>query len=163
MGNCRYDRRMRDSAPYSPSRHDSMRPLLHLLSLILVMPGVALAGAFAILDRAIATQSLLGFLGEMLAVFLWLMPWGALAICAALLALVLGGLSARFRWLAALCVVLLAVGSTVITLVLTAHAGFSAEQLWFFIPSVVAAALAAWLMVGEFPRHTRTAPVLPAP
>ena len=132
-----------------------MRSLLHLVSIILVLPGVALAGAFSILGHAIATQSLLGFLGELLAVFLWLVPWGLLVICVGLLALVLGGLSARFRWLAALCVVMLAIGSTVVAFVLTMHAGFSAEQLWFFIPAVISASLGLWLTVTEFPRGKR--------
>jgi hypothetical protein len=133
-----------------------MRSLLHLLSVILVLPGVALAGAFAILDHAIATQSLLGFLGELLTVVLWLVPWGLLAACVALLALVLGGFSARFRWAAALCVVALAVGSTVAVLMLTAHSSFSAGQLWFFVPAVVSASVGLWLAVTEIPRSKRT-------
>lgn len=132
-----------------------MRLLLHLLSLILVLPSVALAGAFAILGHAIATQSLLGFLGELLAAALWLIPWGLLATGAVLLALVLGGMSTRFRWLAALCIVALAIGSTVVVLALTAHSGFSTEQLWFFAPAVVSTSVALWLTVIEFPRSKR--------
>jgi hypothetical protein len=128
-----------------------MKPLLHLLSIILVLPGVALASAFAILGHAIATHSLLGFLGELLAVALWLVPWGLLAALAALLALVLGGLSVRYRWLAALCVAILAVGSTVMVFVLTAHSDFSAGQLWFFVPGVISASVGLWLTVAEFP------------
>jgi len=128
-----------------------MKPLLHLLSIVLVLPGVALASAFVILGHAIATQSLLGFLGELLAVALWLVPWGLLAACAALLALVLGGLSARFRWLAALCVAILAIGSSVVVFALTAHAGFSTGQLWFFVPAVISASVGLWLAVTEFP------------
>jgi hypothetical protein len=128
-----------------------MRPLLHLLSIILVLPGVALAGALAILGRAIATHSLLGFLGELLDAVLWLIPWGLLATCAALLAIALGGLSARFRWFAALCVAALAIGSTVVVLVLTADSGFSADQLVFFAPAAVSTAVALWLFATEFP------------
>ena len=128
-----------------------MKPLLHLLSIILVLPSVALASAFIILGHAIATQSLLGFLGELLAVALWLVPWGLLVALSALLALVVGGLSARFRWLAALCVATLAIGSSVVAFVLTAHAGFSAGQLWFFVPAVVSASVGLWLAVTEFP------------
>ena len=128
-----------------------MRPLLHLLSVILVLPGVALAGVFCILGHAMATRSLPGFLGELLAVALWLVPWGLLAICVALIALVLGGLSARFRWLAAACVVVLAIGSTVVVFVLTAHSIFSADQLWFFVPAVVSASVGLWLTVTESP------------
>jgi hypothetical protein len=133
-----------------------MRPLLHLLSVILVLPGVALAGAFSILGHAIATGSLLGFLGDLLAAVLWLVPWGLLAACVALLTLVLAGLSTRFRWLAALCVVALAAGSSVVVLILTAHSGFSAGELWFFVPAVVSACVGLWLTVTEFPRSKRT-------
>ena len=75
-----------------------MKVLLHLLSIILVLPSVVLASAFAILGHAIATGSLLGFLGDLLAVALWLVPWGLLAVLVALLALVLGGLWVRFRF-----------------------------------------------------------------
>jgi hypothetical protein len=129
-----------------------MRSLLHLLSVILVLPGVALAGALSILGHAMARQSLLGFLGDLLATVLWLVPWGLLASCVALLALVLGGFSARFRWLAALCVVTLAVGSSVVLLTLTPHSSFSAEQLWFFVPAAVSASVGLWLTATEFPR-----------
>jgi len=133
-----------------------MRSFLHLLSVILVLPGVALAGAFSILGHAIATQSLLGFLGDLLAAVLWLVPWGLLTACVALLALVLAGLSVRFRWLAASCVVALAVGSSVVVLTLTAHSGFSLGQLWFFVPAVVSASVGLWLTITEFPRSKRT-------
>jgi hypothetical protein len=133
-----------------------MKPLLHLLSVLLVLPGVALASAFVILGHAIATHSLLGFLGELLAVALWLVPWGLLATFAALLALVLAGLSARFRWLAALGVATLAITSSVVVFVLTAHAGFSAGQLWFFVPAVISAFLGLWVAATEFPRSKRT-------
>jgi len=132
-----------------------MRPLLHLLSVILVLPGVALAGAFSILGHAIATGSFLAFLGDLLATVLWLVPWGLLAACVALLALVLAGLSARFRWLAASCVVVLAVGSSVVVLILTAHSGSSDGQFWFFVPAVVSACVGLWLTVTEFPRSKR--------
>ena len=40
-----------------------MRPLLHLSSLALALPGILLAEAFLVLGQAIATRSLLGFLG----------------------------------------------------------------------------------------------------
>jgi hypothetical protein len=129
-----------------------MRPLLHLISIVLVLPGVAFASAFVILGHAIATRSLLGFLGELLAVTLWLVPWGLFAGFAALLALVLGGLSVRYRWLAALCIAILAIGSTISVFVLTAHSGFSAAQLWFFAPGLISASVGLWLTASEFPR-----------
>jgi hypothetical protein len=128
-----------------------MRPLLHLLSIFLTLPSVALAGLVSILGHAIAKQSLLGFFGDLLDVVAWLIPWGLLAILVALLLLILGGLSIRFRWLAALCVAILAIGSTVVVLVLTDPSSYSTDQLPFFLPAVISASLAGWLAVTEFP------------
>jgi len=138
------------------ARQHRMRPLLHLLSIILVLPGVAFAGVFIILGRAIATGSLLGFFRQLIAAALWLLPWGLLAAFVALLALVLGGLSNRFRWLAASCVAALAIASTAVVLVLTAsRSNFSLEQLWFFVPALVSALLGLWLAITERPRSKR--------
>jgi len=134
-----------------------MRALLHLTSVVLMLPGVALAGMFLILGHAIATQSLIGFLGELLAAALWLIPWGLLAACSALLLLILGGLSPRYRWIAGVCVALLAVASTAVVLVLSAsHTNLSAGQLLFFVPGLVAAAAGIWLAWTEFPRARRS-------
>src|SRR4051794_27183573 len=115
-----------------------MRSLMHLVSVLLVLPGVALAGMFLILGHAIATQSLIGFLGELLSVALWLIPWGLLAVCGALLLLMLGGLSSRYRWIAAGCVALLAAASTSVVLAISAsHTKLSAGQLLFFVPALI--------------------------
>ena len=79
-----------------------MRSLLHLLSVILVLPSVALASAFIILGRAIATQTLFGVIGQLLSDALWLIPWGLLAGFAAVLLIAGGGLSPSVqpsRWL----------------------------------------------------------------
>lgn len=130
-----------------------MRALLHLLSVILVLPGVALAGAFLILGHAIASRSLPGFFGELVAAALWLIPWGVLGIGAALVLLLLAGASPRYRWLGGLCVLLLALGSTCVLLALTsAHAGIAAGDLWFHLPALAGAAIGAWLLSSEWPR-----------
>ena len=89
---------------------------------------------------------------------LWLFPWGLLAGCALLLALIVAGLSARFSWLAALCVAALAVGSAAVVLALTAaHSNFSYAQLWFFVPALVSASVGIWLAVTDGPRGGRQA------
>lgn len=84
-----------------------MRLLLHLLSVALLVPGALLAAAFIVLRRAIATQTLLGIVLELLADFLWLVPWGFLGSCAVVLSIALAGLFARTRWFAGLCVAIL--------------------------------------------------------
>jgi hypothetical protein len=131
-----------------------MRPLLHLLSLALALPGIALAAVLLILGRAIAAKSLLGFLGILLDVVVWLLPWGLLACLVALIALVVGAFTARFRWFASTCVAVLAIGSSIVVLVLTtAHGNFSLDQLPFFVPALISASVSTWLAVREWPRH----------
>jgi hypothetical protein len=131
-----------------------MRPLLHLVSLVLALPGIALAAALLILGHAIATHTLLGFFKALLDTAAWLLPWGLLACSIAFVMLVAGGLSARFRWLASSCVAVLAIGSSVVVLVLTStHNGFSSGQLVFFVPAVISASVSIWLAVREWPRQ----------
>lgn len=135
-----------------------MRPLLYLLSLVLAIPGVGLAAAFLVLGSAISSKSLLGFLDVLLETAAWLLPWGLLACFMVLIALVIGGLSTRFRWLASSCVAILAIGSSIVVLTLTTvHHNFSPEQLYFFVPAIVSASLSIWLAVREWPRRS-TAP-----
>ncbi len=131
-----------------------LRPLLHLISVILVLPVLALASVFAILGRAIATGSLLSVFDQLLVDAAWLIAWGLLAACTALFLVALGGLFVRVRWLAGLCVAILGIGSTVIVLVLTVgNSDPSLGQLPFFVPGVVAASIGAWLTTTERPGH----------
>jgi hypothetical protein len=131
-----------------------MRALWYLLSLALALPGIGLAAAFLILGNAIAARSLLGFLGVLLDTFLWLFPWGLLGCMAAFVALVTGGVMARFRWLASACVAALAVGSSLVVLGLdVAHGNFSTGQLAFFVPGLISACIGIWLAVREWPRR----------
>jgi hypothetical protein len=122
-----------------------VRPLLHLLSIILVLPGVILASAFIILGRAIAAQSLLGMFGQLLADAVWIIPWGLLAACTIVLLIGLGGFFIRTRRTAAICVAILGIGSMVVLLALTSDSSASLESLTFFIPAVVASGIGLWL------------------
>ncbi|WP_395684441.1 hypothetical protein [Dokdonella sp.] len=131
-----------------------MRPLLYLLSLALALPGIGLAAAFLILGNAIATRSLLGFLGVLLDTFLWLFPWGVLACIAAFVLLVIGGVTVRFRWFASACVAALAIGSSLVVLALdVSHGNFSPGQLTFFVPALISASIGIWLAVREWPGY----------
>jgi len=133
-----------------------VRPLLHLLSIILVLPSVILASAFIILGRAIATQSLLGVFGQLLADAVWLIPWGLLAACTAVLLVALGGFFVQTRRLAGLCVAILGIGSIVVLIVLTSsRSNASLDELPFFIPAVVASCIGLWLAFIE--RHDQNA------
>jgi len=131
-----------------------VRPVLHLFSVALVLPILALASAFVILDRAVAAGSLLGLFDQLLADAVWLIPWGLLAAGATLLVIALGGLFVRTRWLAGLCVAILGIGSTVVVIVLThGHSNASFDQLPFFVPGVVASCIGAWFTLTERPRQ----------
>ena len=128
-----------------------MRALLHLIAILLALPGIVLAAAFLALGQAIGAQSLPGFFGVLLELFVWLVPWGLLATLFAFLVLVLTGFSTRLRPFAAACVALLAVASSVVLLALTAsHGNLAPGQLAFFIPALVAAAIGTWLAVSEW-------------
>jgi len=131
-----------------------MRPLLYLLSLALALPGVALAAAFAVLGAGISTQSWLGFFGVLLDTLAWLLPWGLLACTGVLLALLLAGLTSRFRWLASLCVAALAICSSVVVLVLGAD-NASPGQWGFFVPAIVSVSISVWMAVREWPGRDR--------
>jgi len=127
-----------------------MRPLLHLVNVLLVLPGVVLAIAFLVLGSAISTRSWGGFFGVLLDTVMWLLPWGLLVFLVCLVLLVLGGLTVRFRWLASLCVALLAFGSAVVVLTdLAIHNGFSADQLLFLAPSLISALAGLWLVARD--------------
>ena len=135
-----------------------MRPLLHIFSLILVLPSVILASAFIILGRAIAAQSLLGVLGQLLADAVWLIPWGLLAACTAVLLVALGGCFVRTRRLAGLSVAILGIGSIVILLALTSIHSATLDQVPFFIPAVVASGIGLWFaFIERQPDHKRSA------
>lgn len=132
----------------------TMRALLYLSSFVLALPGLALAAAFLVLGNAIAAGSLPGFLGALLDAFVWLFPWGLLACVAAFVALLIGGVTARFRWLASACVAVIAIGSSVVVLTIEfAHDNFSPGQLAFFIPPLVSATVGVWLAASEWPRR----------
>ena len=127
-----------------------MRPLLHLFSILLVLPSVLLAAAFVILGRAIATQSLLGILLQLLDDALFLVPWGLLAALAVLLLIASGGFFAQTRRAAGLCVAVLGVGSIVVSLaMILSHSRMSLGQLTFFIPGAVASCIGIWLAAGD--------------
>ena len=136
-----------------------MRPLLHVLSVALVLPVVALASAFIILGRAIATGSLLGILDQLLTDALWIFPWGLLATFAVLIIITLGGLFSRTRWLAGLCVAILGVGGTATVMVLTAaHSRLSLGDLPILVPGVIASCIGAWFAWNDR-RHDGFTPV----
>jgi hypothetical protein len=134
--------------------------LLHLLSLILVLPGVILAAAFLVLGRAIATQSLLGMFAQLLADSVWLVSWGLSAGCVLVLFIALGGIFGQTRWLAGSCVAALGIGSTAVLCLLDrGHSNFWFGQLPFLLLGVFASAIGLWFVLTERPRGQSAASV----
>ena len=121
-----------------------MRSILHLLSVLLALPGVGLASALLVFGSGIVTRSPSSFIGVLLDTGAWLLPWGLLACFVALVALVAGGLTTRFRPLASSGVAFLAIGSCIAVLILTEF-NFSPEQLLSFVLTIVSVFLSTWL------------------
>lgn len=134
-----------------------MRPLLHVLGVLCMLPSALLASAFLALGHAIAAGTLLGFFEQMLVMATWLIPWGALASFAIFLALLSAGFSRRLRWLAGLCVAALAIGSVVVILAFDSQP-LSSGQLTFFVPALLSASVGLWLAVNEYPRSKFSSP-----
>ena len=134
-----------------------MKPLLHLVSIVLVLPGVALAVAFIVLGRAIAAQSLVGLLFQLLSDALWIVPWGLLAACTGIVAVAIAGLRSRTRWIAGLCVALLGIGSTLVLVGLGAQQ-VSADSVLFLLPGAAGACIGLWFAWTERPRGVAPLP-----
>lgn len=136
-----------------------MRPFLHLLSVFMLLPVLALASALLVFGHAISTKTWAGFFGVLLDTAAWLLPWGLLAGLIGFLLLLFGGLTSRFRRLTGCCVAALALGSSGVLIVITASHGdaVSAGQWLFLSPALVSAAIAMWLAASEAPRHRAVA------
>ena len=132
-----------------------MRPFLHVISVLCLLPSVMLASAFLALGHAIAAGTLLGFCEQLLVMATWLIPWGLLASLAAFLVLLSAGFSQRLRWLAGSCVAAFAIGSVAVILAFDSQP-LSSGQLTFFVPALFSTSIGLWLAVSEGP-HPKVA------
>lgn len=128
-----------------------MRPFLHAISVLCLLPSVLLASAFLALGHAIAAGTLLGFFEQLLVMATWLIPWGLLAGLVAFLVLLSAGFSQRLRWLAGSCVAAFAIGSVAVILAFDSQP-LSSGQLTFFVPALLSTSIGLWLAVSESPR-----------
>ena len=123
-----------------------MRPLLHAVSVLLMLPSLLLASGFLLLGHAISGATLFGFFDRALNDALWLMSWGVYAAIALFLAILTGGLFVQTRWLAASLVALLSLASAIVIIVL--HSGSISFGQWLFLlPGFIALCIGAWLAV----------------
>lgn len=143
--------------PVDPHRL-ALRCALHLLSIVLLLPGLLFAAGVLVLGRAIAQSTLWGFLGSLLVDALWILPWGLLGGIVLLAVLAGLGFSARWRWIAAAVVALLALASTTILFASGAWPR-DAGELVFYVPGLAALGIGTWLVAVEAPRTPRKLPV----
>jgi hypothetical protein len=126
-----------------------MRGLLHLLATLVVLPYVALAGAFVLLGGVIAGGSLFGMLRVLLAEALWLIPWGFLGCGLAIVVVIALGVGERTRWLGALCLFVIASACLVVILALPAELP-DLGQIVFLLPCIAVLAFSGWLAASEW-------------
>jgi len=133
-----------------------VRAILHVLCVIVLLPYLLLAACFLMLDRAIGTGSLPGFLDTLLTLAVLILSWVGVAIIAALLLLMLLGISARTREIAAALTCLGGVAS-VIVLVTLNPSTVRPSHVLFLVPCVLALGGAGWLAATESPFRTTPA------
>jgi len=138
----------------------NMRPLLHLVSFALMLPSLIFASGFIVLGHAIAGGTLLEFFARILSDAVWLVNWGIFAAGALLGAVLVGGLFARTRWLAASCVAILSIASAIVLVALGSHP-FSSGRWVSLLPGVAALGIGGWLAAEEWPRPAPAQPARP--
>ena len=129
-----------------------MRIIAHLLSVILLLPGLTMAAAFLLLDHLAGQPGWVEFLTALLEIALILLPWGLLGVITALFLLSALGFSDRWRWAAAMIVGLIVAASTTVLLAL-GNGVPRLEQSGFFVPGAVAFVIAAWIAITEWPKR----------
>jgi hypothetical protein len=128
-----------------------MHALLHLVSVILLLPGLFLSIAVALFSRATAQKSLVDFFFKLLEEAGNLLQWGLLVVLALLVLIVGAGFSNRFRWLAGLVVASLAILSAALLIGLSSSP-VTFDNMVFLFPGFISLSIGAWLAFIERPR-----------
>lgn len=128
-----------------------MRALAHVCAIVLLIPQVLAATAFAILDYLTAGH----FFSSLFTILDLFIGWRGLVMLLAILVVLGAGFSDRWRRVAAWCVIAVAIASAVV-LVMHIGAPPSVEGWLFFLPGVIAIALSVWTTTA------RPAPALAA-
>ena len=125
-----------------------MRAAAYVLAALVTLPYAGLALAFILLGRVIAAGSWSGFFGTLLTLFIWLVPWGLLAMALGGVVLVAAGISPAWRKGGAVVVCLLAVAS-ITTINCLSSTRLGVGEWAFLLPCLVSAAVTAWLVLTE--------------
>jgi len=126
-----------------------MRALIYLVLALLLLPYLALASGFAILGRVAASGTLASAFSLLLQIIVVLIPWGLVALLAALAFLFVLAASDRWRWLGSCCLCVGASASIVVILLLTGS-GADPGVLLFLLPCMIVVAGSAWLALVEY-------------
>ena len=131
-----------------------MRELAHLISVLLVVPSLALASLFVALGHATSQSGLLAFIVAALESIVVLLPW--LLVCGALLiVLATLGFSPRHRWAAAIAIGGIAIGATGALMWMNGTVEW--HDAAFHLPAAIALVISVWLATTEWPDATTTA------
>jgi hypothetical protein len=125
-----------------------MRVLTYLCAAVLIVPQLMIVAAFETLDHVTAGGTLSSFLTNVMELLDLLFGWGGIVTVAAAVVLIGAGFSRRSRPGATLCVIALALYSTVD---LTIRIGvLTAVREWLlFLPAMIAVGLCAWTLYGD--------------
>ena len=121
-----------------------MRAVMYILSLVLLLPQLAVGALFLLLGDLSRTKGLPGLLGRLLDMFLAALSWVGLLVLAVLLAWIAAGFFPTGRRVGAVFIVLAGLGTGLLILV----GSEGSADYWFFLPGVVSIALAAWLVTA---------------
>jgi hypothetical protein len=122
-----------------------MRALAHLFALILILPQLLLVAAVETLGHVLAGGTLRSLLMNVLDAINLLFGWGGLAAIAGVLLLAGAGCFPSSRPAAAICVIALALGST-IDLTVRMGVQHALRESLLFLPALIAIGLSAWTM-----------------
>lgn len=129
-----------------------MRIIAHLLSIVLLLPGLTMAAAFVLLDHLVRQPGWFEFLTALLEIALILLPWGLLGVIVGVFLLAALGFSDRWRWAAAATVAFIVAASTTVLIAL-GNGVLRLEQSGFFVPGAIAFVIAAWIAITEWPKR----------
>jgi hypothetical protein len=127
-----------------------MRAVINLLSIVVSLPYLVLAGGFLLLGHSIKTGSLLGFFKSTLEQALWLLSGGGIVVASCIIVLAALGFLPSCRWAAAAIVGIVS-GGSLLVICFGTSGEIGVGELLFLLPSGLSMFGAGWLAIQEWP------------